>query len=55
MNKLWVVVGNLAICSMVGVASWSGWRDGAEEIAVVGAAIIAVGLVAIYNPIAGGD
>lgn len=55
MNKLWVVLGNLAICSMVGVAGWSGWRDGAPEIAVVGAAIIGVGIVAIYNTIMEGD
>ncbi len=55
MNKLWVVLGNLAICSMVAVAGWTGWRDGAPEIAVVGIAIICVGLVAIYNTIMGRD
>ena len=55
MKKLQVVLGNLAICSMVGVAGWTGWRDGAPEIAVVGAAIIGVGLVAIYNTIVGRD
>lgn len=55
MNKLWVVVGNLSIGSLIGVVSWRGWQDGVEEVALIGGAMILVVLVAIYNTITGRD
>ncbi len=55
MKKVWVVLGNVAICSMIGVVAWRGWEEGSEELSIIGVAVICIGLLAIYNTIIGRD
>ena len=53
MMKFWVVLGNLGICSMCGVVSWQGYKQGAPEMILLGGVFIFIGLWAIFDTITG--
>ena len=53
MKKLLVVAANLSLCSVFGVAGYWGWNEGAPEAAFLFAALVLVGLLAVFDTITG--
>lgn len=53
MRRAMVILGNLALCSLAGVVSWRAWENEAPEFTLIGAAVVWVGILAIYNTVTG--
>ena len=53
MTKFWVVLGNLALCSICALLGWEAWDQGAPEMAMVGGIFFFLGMSAIIDTIKG--
>lgn len=53
MKRILVVVANLSLCSVFGVAGYWGWNEGAPEAAVLFWALVLIGLLAVFDTITG--
>ena len=53
MNKLWAILGNLALCSICAFLGWEAWNQGAPEMAMVGGIFFFLGVGGIVETIKG--